>query len=246
MIEMLCAVAVLAFLFTLMAQMLGTITRSCSEGQQRVNNLTKARSMLDMMARDIQSGLYRSDLSGTVSSSASVILSLYTQRPGIGAGNLTRNVSLVRYAIDTSSGSTLQRWDYAVDWTPGNPAIPFSDPSYKLPQSTPRDTAPGVLACGVQFIQGDGQIVTAYNSSVRAVGITMAVVDDTTFVQLSNTGKLSKLIGLFPASPGGTERSLKSYWERQLESAHVWSGDYPQSLGTGLKIFERYVPITSQ
>lgn len=248
MIEMLAAVAVLAFMFTMMSQMLSTISQSCSEGRQRANNFAKARVMLDLMARDIQSGIYRSDLSWAVKSSPSTpIFALYTQRPGIGGGTATRNVSLVQYEISNSDASTLQRGDYGITWSGDASTIPFNNSTYAgaVPQS--RDAVPGVLACAVRFIQGDGTIVSTFNSSVRAISISMAVVDDNTLTILKrDSGSFSTLQGKFTTvGVPNTERSLKYYWEKKLETDNVWSS-YPRPLGTGLKIFERYVPINPQ
>ncbi len=43
--------------------MMVTVGQLWQNAQKRVNNFTKARAMLDLMANDIQAGVFRSELS---------------------------------------------------------------------------------------------------------------------------------------------------------------------------------------
>lgn len=240
---MLTATAILSLLFVMLGGILGTMSRTWKEGQQRANNYTKARAMLDLLARDLQGGLYRSDL--VAFPSGSVLF--YTQRPGITAST-ARDISLVEYKISTTSTvSMLQRGDVGYDWSASSSsAIRFSNA--QLPTPSYRDTAPGIVGFKLLFIYASGLMTTAYPSPsatptqpdpVNAIGISIAVVDDQALTQLVSAGKVETLRGALSGVITGN-RSVKSDWDDYLQSGLNW-GDYPKSLASGLKIFERYV-----
>ena len=249
---MLTAVAVLCLLVLLLGQSVGTMSRTWLAGQRRVNNFTKARAMLDMFARDVQSGLFRSDLAAFPPAAPGSAPALYTQRQGISAGNVPRGVSLVQYRFDGASAdnvaaTTLERGDMAVLWDSSASLISFGDaadfPAANQNLLVYRNTAPGVIAFEIVFILADGTLTPSYVSGgtnpARAVGITLAVVDDQTLKQLS-AQQVSALRAGFGSAADGT-RNVQGDWQRYLATLN-WNS-YPKNLGDSLRVFARYVPF---
>lgn len=236
-LEILVSVAVLSLMMVFLAKAIGTMGSTWQKGLQRINNFTKARAMLDLLTNDIQAGVFRSDLAAFPNSA----IAFYTLRPGIGG---TRQLSLVQYAINTSDDqSTLQRGDLAEKW---DSTISFgSTNDFGGASPTARDTASGVVGFELIFVQKDGSLSRAYSTSTNnpsvVVAVTLAVVDDQANQQLSSLHQATQLRGALKSAVSGT-RSIRADWESYLASGLSWKS-YPASLGTGLKIFERYVPL---
>lgn len=235
-VELLVAITVLALISVVLAQMLSATSQTWISGQARANNFTKGRAMLDLLARDLQGGVYRSDLPAFPGGE----VGFYTERPGYSSNSSTRNLSWVEYDLGTNSGAVLQRADLAETWLPTSP--PSFGTTTAPSGATPRDTAPGVVGFKVQFIYPDGSISTNYVATnrpkVAAVGI--AVVDDKTLERLSSA-KVDALRNGFATNATGTN-SIKADWENYLKTDLAWSA-YPSTLASGLKIFERYVSL---
>jgi prepilin-type N-terminal cleavage/methylation domain-containing protein len=238
-IELLVAIAVLALVSVILAQMLAATSQTWLTGQAKVNNFTKGRAMLDLLARDLQSGVYRSDLPSFPGGA----VAFYTERPGFsGSTNALRNISWVNYDLGASTNATLQRADLAVEWNATN-AVAFG--STNAPAgAVPRDTAPGVVGFKIQFLYADGSLSTNYSSANRpkAVSVGLAVIDDKTLERLqADPLKIAALRNGFASHASGTN-SVKADWEEFMRTEIVWES-YPKSLATGLKVFERYVAL---
>lgn len=259
-VEMLTAVAILALLFSMLGGILGTMSRTWKEGQQRANNFTKARAMLDLLSRDLQAGLYRPDVKAfEFPASPAGAVKFYTQRPGImPTGTTARDISLVQYQMVTSAtGSTLQRGDYGYDWTVSSSAnstlIAFENAAFPIiPSANFRDTSPGIVGFKLLFVYASNTMSTTYPSSLqtatksdplKAIGITIAVVDDQAMDQLLTVDKAQSLRASLETVITGTH-SVKTDWDAYLKSGLDWT-NYPKSLATGLRIFERYVYLPS-
>ncbi|HSI84088.1 MAG: type II secretion system protein J [Candidatus Methylacidiphilales bacterium] len=248
--EMLVAMAVLAVIMVMLGQISQTVSQAWLDGQRKVNNFTKARAMLDMFARDVQGAVFRPDLA--VFPGSDTIF--YTRRPGVPStsGGVVRNVSLVRYSYNTDQSttttiSTLQRGDMAIPWNATASTIPFGNTTdFGTNTPTSRDTAPGVINYKVLFIYADGTNSLTYTASttnpVRAIGLTLAVVDDQSLKFLSLAQVLALRTALDANCSGTT--SVKADWEKYLASGLPWNS-YPKRLGVGFKIFERYVILSN-
>jgi prepilin-type N-terminal cleavage/methylation domain-containing protein len=267
-VELLVAIAILSVIILLFGQMLATMSKVWSYGHGRANNFTKARAMLELLAQDIQSGVFRPDLAAFPDAGANPpAWEFYTARPGVPAnsGDSPRNVSVVKYTFvgptNPNGGipNTLERADVPILWTDqgsqpvfGNIAS-FSNASPAV-VPTPRDTAPGVVAFQIIFIQSQGDFSTTYmplytagvanSDPTRAVSVTLAVIDDLTVPRLSST-QLTTLNGLLTSavSDNPPKHSIKSYWDTYLNSASMNWNSYPKGLGSGLATFERYVAL---
>lgn len=256
-LEMMTAVAVLSIMMVMLGQILGMVSAAWIDGQSHVNNFTKARAMLNIFASDIQSGLFRSDLCAFPSDgSGGTLIKFYTKRQGlIPGGGTARDISIVQYAYGSdqstpASMSTLQRGDLYFSWTSDASAITFGNTA-DFGSNTPvaRDTAAGVVSYKVVFVYADGTLSTTYTAStsnpLRAVGLTLAVVDDRT-LQLLQAGQVQSLRQTFDtavtASALAGTRSVKAIWEECENGTLNWN-TYPKSLAVGLKIFEFYVNL---
>ncbi|CAN5778870.1 hypothetical protein BH09VER1_BH09VER1_17500 [soil metagenome] len=243
---MLVAFAVLALILVLLGQILTTVSGAWTAGQKKANNFAKARAMLDMFARDVQGGVFRPDLAAFPGGT----ISFYTKLPGVSSNGATvRRISLVKYSYSTNQAtsagmSTLQRGDTAIPWSAGAEAVPFGNTTdFGTQTPSPRDTAPGVVAYQTLFVYADGTTSSNYpngTNALRALALTLAVVDDKTLDQLS-TNQVQHLRDGFNASTGGAN-GVRAAWEKYLAtgSGPGWSS-YPKSLGSNLKVFERYV-----
>jgi hypothetical protein len=252
------ATAVLVLIVGMMSSMLATMGQNWRDAEKRVNNFTKARAMLDMMAHDIQSGVFRSDLPAFPTTLPSGTRGFYTLRPGISTnpGSNLRYVSAVTYDLaDTTDKSILRRSDQAVLFTDAasNPVTLAFGSSAAFPSTTPRETAPGVVNFNFAFVQQDGTMTTTYNAPgstnpTRAIGITLAVVDDQTLQVLNNLAPgQAEITGLRSdlTVPAGTiSGSVKATWDQYLNTQIAWKS-YPQGLGIGFTVFERYVVLPS-
>lgn len=230
--------SVLALLIVLIAQVVGAMGDTWRNGLHRINNFTKARAMLNLFARDIQAGVFREDLAAFPDDK----ISIYTRQPGVGG---SRSLTLVEYAINTSDErSPLQRGDLPVGWTS---TISFGDTlNFGTNIPVARDTAAGVVGFELQFVQADGTFSTTFSpkgaNPTRAVAVALAVVDDLTIRRLSEAGLTAALRAELQNSVASGSRGAKAAWEDHLQNGLDWSA-YPKSLATGLKIFERHVPL---
>jgi hypothetical protein len=260
------AVAILAIIVIMLGQMLGTMSRAWNFGHARANNFTKARAMLDLLAQDIQSGIFRPDLAAFPAAATSAnppSWEFYTARPGVSTSSALRNVSVVQYTFigpnnPTPGGipNTLERADSPILWTDPASNVSFGNTTgfAATLTVTPRDTASGVIAFDIIFIQSDGSFSTTFTpvqapptppplpASTRAVSISLAVIDDQTIAKLSSA-QLTTLNSNLTAAVTDTppKHSVKSYWDTYL-SGMTWSS-YPQGTGAGLATFERYVTL---
>ena len=231
-IELMTAIVVLAIVLVLLVKFAGIAGDTWLGGEKQVNNLSKARAMLDLVARDAQAGVFRDDLPAFPPAITGT-LAFYTQRPGVPAVTGTvRGVSLVTYALDPDqTKTTLKRGDMAILWDSPAQSITFSNTNAFTSSArgsvTLRDTAPGIVGFRVLFIQADGTTSGTYagmsgTNPVLAMGVSLAVLDDRTLTRL-NTPAISALRQKF---------SAPTTWDNQ-----------PARLAPGLTIFERYVPL---
>ncbi len=234
-IELLVATAVLMLLVVLIVQVLGTMSDTWQSNLRRINNFTKARAMLEMIARDVQSGVFRDDLAAFPNGE----ITFYTRRPGVGG---SRNLTLVEYGINTSDEqSTLQRGDLALGW--GDSIFEDNTGGFGTGKPVLRDTVSGVAGFSVLFLQKDGTFARTYSSDAtnptRAVVVTLAVVDDSMVRRMS--GKMGALRSELKGVLSGN-RAAKYEWDEYVSNGLNWN-TYPQGLASGLKIFERHVPL---
>lgn len=265
-VEMLAAMAVLSVLMVLFAQVVGWTAKSWSSGKQMADNLGKARSALDVISRDLQMGIFRSDAGAFTDATGAAVPTagpapsnycFYTAR----SGGTTRAVSLVNYHLVKGSGTesiTLERQILPMSWS-GN-QIGFG--STGIPQmaniTTGKSTelAAGVLAFRMYFINQDTSgfrsVASVYSNSATkktvAIGVALVAVDEIAQKQLVATGKLDDLItALTWEMPTDLDKGLGASWQSRLDNflKGSSSASYPEGIRTGIRVFETVVPISS-
>ncbi len=261
-VEVLVAIAVLSFMMLLLAQVAGMVNKASHDGMGRVDNFTKSRAMLDLIASDLQHAVIRPDLpifqtggtpnSFTIGGFTNGVYApqLFTKVPGV-SSNSVRNLSLVTYNIvvrPSSQGSdkiVLQRSDLPVPWVNGAATVPFQG-DLQTNGAVARDMAPGVVGFQFSFRRADGTISTSYTgydstNAVVAVGITIAMVGDTVVQQLSPQQLTSIQEGFAAATPVSptTIPGIKPLWDALLTPGFY--SNYPKDMASNLKIFERWI-----
>lgn len=237
-IEMLVAIAVLALLLVMLTQIFSIVSDTWLGGQARQDSFSKARVLMDMVAQDLKSGVFRSDLASFPDPANPVF---YTKRSGFSsAGGALREVSLVSYTLDTSG--KMQRGDLAIPWSNSSSLISFgvTDSLPTAGAMTMRDMTGGVLAFRLLFVNADGTLSPVYDPSrePRGFAIGMVITDEHTLERLG-ASRVANLSRDLQGAVSGTN-SLRMDWENYLNNDIDWT-DFPKSPG-GIRIFERYVP----
>jgi hypothetical protein len=220
--------------------------------------------MLELLAQDIQAGVFRPDLAAFPVSGTTTQWEFYTERqgvppPGTSSSDL-RDISVVQYTFigptNPNGGipNTLERADTPVLWTDQVTNPPFGNKTGFAGTPTPRDTAPGVVAFDIVFIQADGTLSTSFTpistagvanaNPTRGLSVSLAVVDDITLQKLSSS-QLTNLNSLLTQAvvDSPPKFSIKLYWDSYLNgTAMNWSA-FPAGTGAGLATFERYVTL---
>ncbi len=248
-VEILVAVAVLVILMALLGKIMATASMTWSAGKRRADDFVKARSALDTLSRDYQMGVFHAGLPSFAMAGGAFTNAFYSLRQSSGTAG-ERALSLVSYQIrSTSTNSTLQRMTAPVPWSAlppfgqdGLSASAFADA---------QDMVDGILRLEISFVRPDGSLTNAYTAGDSAVGIDLVVLDDATLALLARAGKLSALLASDAFSlPGGLSvtNSPHQVWQANITRAPNASHPldypaYPADLRTGIRSFQRYVPL---
>jgi Tfp pilus assembly protein PilW len=263
-VELLVAIAITGFILVAMFTMISMADSVWRQGIGRVDNFTRARAMLDLIAGDVEGGVFRPDLPafGTLagtdtfaatngiyvlssSSSPAITNAFYTRRAGVGSN--VRDLSLVIYSLTSATNAALNRSYLSVPWTPPaagwSATLPFQN---NLPSTaaTAMDTAEGVVGFEMLFMRSDGTLTNAYSGYQAAnpvVGVVagLAVVDTPTLQFLNAQNKLTTLETSMATVLSGTN-SPKAEWDASMAGSTFYQS-YPESMRPGLKTFERSV-----
>lgn len=265
-IELLTAVTIMSFMLLMMTQITGLTQQTWRAEQNRIDNFTKARSMLDLIVNDLQHAIFRGDLPvfGTGAptdtpvatgggshyfTSTSFTNAFYTRLPGINpSSGATRDVSLVSYALNSAnqgdSKIVLQRSDLFVPWSSAQNVSFQGDMGPLLQNVTPHEVAPGVVGFRMVFRRADGTLIdqsqyTGYSTSnpVVAVDVGLAVIGKQCLTLLSDSQVSQIRSALATVS---ISNGIKATWDQQILTPSFYSS-YPKDLGEGLKTFERWV-----
>ncbi|MEM6821598.1 MAG: prepilin-type N-terminal cleavage/methylation domain-containing protein [Verrucomicrobiota bacterium] len=243
-IELLAAMAVLAIMFAILGQIFSLASKSMSDGKRRVDHFSTARSALDLIATDIQSGIFRDDLPAFRDASGATAPVFYTSRSGIGGD---RELSLIRYQLDTTE-SILQRGSLGVNWAHDTNTLPIGfNLSSQLPleanisTSQVFDVAFGALALEIYFLNSDGSITDTYSSNARTLIVSIAVADEKNLNILKQSGQINTLVSRLNKQTILTER-YRSYWDTQLnDPSFLASVSVPAR--QSISIFERSIKL---
>jgi hypothetical protein len=265
------AMLVLTILVLILAQIMGLVSGSWAIGKQRMDNLTKARVFLDLIARDVQDGIFRPDLAtfpdqAGANAATSTSYAFYTKRTGGG----TRSIALLNYSASlTAYPFSLMRGALPVTWTGPPPSFAGQNAAtVGLPErstitaSNYSEVSSGVVAFRLYFIDVDTTVSPSTNvyswkylpwnysstgtgNTSVAVCVTIAVVDDKTQALLGQLKMTSLSDALNTSLPTGNPTfpsRLKDIWDAQINGPGFLS-TYPEQVRTGLKVFERVIPL---
>lgn len=253
-VEILVATAVLAIFLMIGTQLTFHVARATRHGQEVSENYSAGRAVLDIIARDLDGILYRDDLAAFPANAASDgQLAFYTKVAGLGETGSTipmRRLSLVSYRFYTESTATSSAWlgrsDLGITWDQGD-RISFGT-TVNLPQlsqAKQRRLCDSMVGFDFVFLLADGTTTRVPDpdlARVRAVRVTLALLDANSYRILQQSGQDQELIDfLKPRIPTGSG-STKHAWESALESEHFWIR-LPQDVRSRLKIYERTIPL---
>lgn len=184
-VEMLVAVSILSVMLVMMTKIIGMAQLTYQMAQNRIDNYTEARSMLDLITGDLERGVFRGDLpifgAGGPATTPAVTsngiyyftvttstTAFYTMLPGATGTSTSgtssvRDVSLVSYVLNsTNQGEDkiiLQRSDLPVPWTSSQNLSFQGDITSLLQSATPCEVAPGVVGFRLAFRRADGTVI---------------------------------------------------------------------------------------
>jgi prepilin-type N-terminal cleavage/methylation domain-containing protein len=271
-VEMMVAMAVLSLITLALSLVMRFVISTWLAGLNTVDNFTKARSMLNLLDRDIQLMVLRRDLGAFVDQSGNPACAFYANVQGY-PGTDTRAVSLLYYAnVVSGSSATLQRQNYGMNFQTASGVTPSLGTTNtiaqlaNIPANGIENLSTGVVAFRWQFIDGTGTYQTpptsaAFNynfinpgasSNYRTVVVSMVVLSNNAYNLAIKTGTLSRLTDGstdFPTSlPGGnTNQSFATYWNGLLNNPA--SGSFDPTLPApirgpgGILVFERHIPL---
>lgn len=244
-LELLTAMAVLALMVVVLAQLSGITSQSVSEGLRRVDNYSKARAALDLIAQDVSNGLFRGDLAAFRDAGGSPAPVFFTRRVSIGGD---RALSLVSYEWDTAN-LRLRRGSRAIPWS-GSPGVSFGQTN-SLPAAAtlaPQDfqsIADGIVRLEFFFLDRSGNPQSQYDSNTATVGVALATLDAQAMELLKSTGRLDALRTFLAPAGTPSPEGVVAGWESSVRTDASFR-DYPEPIRQGLRFFQRSFPINRQ
>ncbi|HSI87023.1 MAG: PilW family protein [Candidatus Methylacidiphilales bacterium] len=257
-VEMLVSLTIMSMMSLLFVQIISSVESTWAKGRQLANNMGKGRLALDIISRDLQTGVFRPDLgafamqNGTPSPQ-SLNFCFFTSR----SADSDRALSLVNYRL--SSNAVLLRESMPVSWNNGSPLkITFGTNS--IPQmatiatdGSATDLATGVLAFRMYFVntRADGlgrtislNYVNTSTLQTKAVGVAIVVVDEQTRKALESQSKLSALLAAGWEPPADLNRGLAKHWQAVLDNFLLSNPGLPSGIRSGVRVFECVVPVS--
>ncbi|MBN8711999.1 MAG: hypothetical protein BGO12_06255 [Verrucomicrobia bacterium 61-8] len=247
-IELLLAFAVLSLLLILLAQAVGAVQQTWLSGVARIDNFSKARVILGMIDRDLQSAVLRPDLAAFLDENGNPACAFYTQISGV---NGNRRLSLVRYSqTNFATNAVFRRADYGLDFSTNSMTLATTNKLPDLAKAVEQEVAEGVLRFEWQFVAADGTFQPGYrfdytnpeaSSNTRSVIISLLALDDRAIKIGSETGKLDALLQKFSGTPA-TGQTYASLWNAVIQNPSFSAG-LPAPLTGGVRVFERHYPL---
>jgi len=273
-IEMLVSISIVSFMLIMLAQVTSLTEQAWRLEQNRIDNFTKARAMLDLITDDLQHAVFRGDLpafgtggpASTPTTTASGLYyftgtsftnAFYTRIPGVPTAPYTpttpvRDLSLVSYVLTTTGApdkSILQRSDLAVPWT-SSQNILFQGDIHTVLQNaspTPLEVAPGVVGFRLAFRRLDGTMIDqSLYTGYNSSNPVVAVDVGLAVIGKQDMTMLSgaQITSLQNAFAGATITNGIKASWDQTVLTAAFYSSYPKELGGSIKTFERWVACT--
>jgi len=254
-VEMLVAIAVLALVTVLIANMMGSVSSAWNRSREKMDNFGKGRALLNLLQQELQNAVLREDLPVFPGGD----FAFYTRRMSQDNDTMTddaRPLSFVQYVkVDDSTGKpVLRRIDrpyfYEKNNSPDAPA--WGGESVNIAPSASgnlnRQLCEGIYAFRFAFLAADGSAAATFDKTAAnpptAVQVSMVVLSEQAEKFLKSAALRSSFetaLGDLPDPAGGQGWSPKAFWDARLLQA-----GFPARLLTGVRTFERVIPITYQ
>ncbi len=246
-IELLVSVVVLSLIVVLAASIVQLAARSWVSGKNQADNYAKARSTLDLIARELRAGVFRSDVQAFKDPSGEDDFRFLTRQAATRGdrGLLAVGYSVNGLGIDNPQPDELglfrigkrYNFDDRPDFATG---IDF------LPDPDTQQIGPGILAFTHRFYTRSGQPAKSFNfdhsnpqadSNTGTVRLACAVTDDRTLELLVSSGGLKPLAQALQNIAETSTGSPVAAWTEAVQQL-VESGVIPAPVGAGIRMFE--------
>ncbi len=253
-LELLVSMAVLALVVVLAASIVQMAARSWLSGKAQADNFAKARSSLDLIAREIRAGVFQRDVVAFEAPGGSPDFRFVSRHAATQGG---RELQTLRYVVDGLDATepaadeiglfrTSRRWAFTQKAAITN--------ELDMGAGTPQQIGPGVLAFAYRFFTANGEALQAFNFDYKdrgaagntgVVRIACAVADDRTLDLLVSTGSLKPLVEALQSDAEDGAAMPTASWEATFLSLEE-NNDLPVIALQGLRVFEFtiYLPVT--
>lgn len=246
-IEVLVAMAVMAFILVLLLQVLSNTSEITQGTEARVERGTDLRRTINRISADLGRGLFSADLPPSIQKAAgNDELLFFAEVSGYGG---ERGISKVHYRIGPGPDGVLQRGVRGHSWS-GDASVPFG-----VSDTTPLDPANYddlgelVFRLECEALMTDGTMTSTQSltswANVQAIVVTMVAMDPRTWRRRPDGVTLASLSALFPDSTTTTSGSsaLES-WSEMIENPTVEPlASLPASVTSGFQVRQRVIPI---
>ncbi len=243
-LELLVAMAVLSLILVLLFNAVTAVTNTWRRGMARIDNFSKARAVLGLLDRDVQSMVLRKDLAAFVDEAGKPACAFYSLMNG---SEGDRRLSFIKYSVPTN-GTQLLRADYGMDY--GNRTLSLNNTN-SLPDAalaSPQDLVDGILRFEWQFLGPDGDFQSAFERSgtnasanSKTLVVSLLVLDDNTLGTLQRTGTRDTLLTELAGTPASGQ-TYAQYWNERIRSAGFGSS-LPAPVRAGIRTFHRHIQI---
>ncbi|MGF1656698.1 MAG: type II secretion system protein J [Verrucomicrobiales bacterium] len=248
--EMLVSVAMLALIVVLTASAVQLASRSWIDGQARADNFAKARSALDLVARELRASILHPDVSSFESPNGSEGLFFFSRH---NATSGPRNLLAVGYQLSTSGQTDVDQIGLLRQhqlWT-FEDRVPVDSMTSAMTDSETQQIGPGIIHFKAVFEERGGASRETFSmdfsmpqalSNTEAVRMACVVVDDRTLTLLADTDQLGLVVNaLRSAEPTTGERDAQA-WENALDELTA-NGSLAAVMRQGIRIFEQTVKL---
>jgi hypothetical protein len=243
MIEMLVAMAVLALLVVLIAQIIGMTTSSVSSSSRKLDGVTETRFALDRLGVDWAGRLDRSDVDHRFTKAdGNDDISFYSEVDGYQGA---RKLSVVGYrvqSVDPERMYQMERGVQGTDWSTTAPLIFGSQPLPIIPNADYEVLSEGVLRLEFCYLKTDGSLSNTAKpdlSDASALVVAVAVLDSTSR-KIVTDAQLQLLAASLPDVAEG-EDPIKR-WHDAISGGQI-PATVPEKATQALRFYQRYYEI---
>lgn len=265
-IEMLVGMAILCLMVTLMAGMIGNVSRAWHVSRDKMDSASKGRALMNTLQREIRNAVIREDLANFPNGEFSFYT---TTRSHATVDDYARSLTFVTYQQKDAANQrpALYRQDkpfsYLVGGAADSPEWKAADVAATMPAAPGtlvRQLCDGVYGFRYAFIQSDGTIGTTFVSQrtaarnaaanttpaspTVAVQVSIAVLGEQGEEILERVGLKNDLVSALDGigTPAGAGWSAKSLWDAKILDGNSFSS-FPSQVVSAIRTYERVIPL---